>query len=117
MREIETLTKDNWEEFLSAPASVLILAKSDCGACKTWGEELGEFLQSSEDWNHVRFGKLNLDQPGLIAFKRNSPWLNEVTDLPYTVIYKEGEKLKAFVGGGLERLQKRLSKTVALAEV
>ncbi len=111
-RQVEMLDRKNWEEFLSSPLNVLILAKSDCGACKTWQAELNEFLKGDEDFSKVRFGNLELDQPGLVGFKRANPWVAEIHDLPYTLIYKDGEQFKKFAGGGVERLTNRLRRAL-----
>jgi len=112
MRALENLDGTTWKEFLEAPTAVLMLGKSDCEACKAWTAELEAFLASDARWPDVRFGKILLDQRGLIDFKRANPWLGEVKDLPYTAIYVNGERGKSFVGGGMDRLATRLSKVV-----
>ena len=58
----------------------------------------------------VRFGKILLDRGGLASFKRANPWLADVDVLPYTLIYKGGEKVAEFAGGGITRLQSRLER-------
>jgi hypothetical protein len=117
MSRFETIQRDNWEEFTGAPAAVLMLGKTDCGACVKWTEELVTFLEDDGEWEHVRFGKLLLDTPGLGGFKRaNAELLKEVNDLPFTIILKDGEVQKTFVGSGVERLQKRLEKTIGPAQ-
>lgn len=108
MASLESIGKDNWEEFLSSGAAVLLVGKSDCGACQQWARELGEFLEQDQEWGDVRFGKVMLDTPGLVGFKRASPWLTELESLPYTAIYVDGERQAGFVGGGVDRLQNRL---------
>jgi hypothetical protein len=45
MSRFETIQRDNWEEFTGAPAAVLMLGKTDCGACVKWTEELVTFLE------------------------------------------------------------------------
>jgi len=109
---VEMVGRDGWEDFLSAPVAVLILAKSDCGACKTWQGELDAHLAGTDEFDGARFGKLNLDQPGLVAFKRANPWLSGVTDLPTNVLYVKGEKTKTWVGGGVDRLANRLRRVL-----
>jgi hypothetical protein len=47
------------------------------------------------------------DRGGLIGFKRANPWLAEVDVLPYTLVYRNGEKVAEFAGGGIGRLQSR----------
>jgi hypothetical protein len=109
---LEMLDRTSWEAFLAAPRAVLMLGKTDCAACNTWTEELSTFLDTDEEFSDVRFGKLLLDQPGLVAFKRAHDWVAGVTDLPYNVIFIDGERAKEFAGGGADRLANRLRRVV-----
>jgi hypothetical protein len=112
MSELETLDTKSWEALVASPAAVLVIGKSDCEACKAWSAELEAFLAEDRDWQHVRFGKLLIDQPGLVSFKRANAWLAEVDTLPFNVIYVEGQPVKRFAGGGVERLLSRLARVV-----
>ena len=107
---LQKLSGQDWQEFVAAPAAVLILGKSDCAHCNEWSAELEEALQASSFHPDIRFGKLLLDQPGLISFKRANPWIADLDVLPYNLIYREGESLKEWAGGGLERLNNRLNR-------
>ena len=78
-----------------------------------WTEELTTFLENASEWVSVRFGKLLLDQPGLGGFKKASPWLAGLKDLPLNLIYIEGEKVKEFLGSGADRLANRLRRLLA----
>ena len=108
MARLETVDGGNWREFVAAPVAVLVIGKSDCAACAAWSEELERFLAEDTEWKHVRFGKMLVDKGGLIDFKRASPWLADVDELPFNQIYVKGERSKAFPGGGMERLVSRL---------
>jgi hypothetical protein len=44
----------------------------------------------------VVVGKILQTQPGCRAFKRENPWLRDVTYLPYTVLYTDGERVDEF---------------------
>lgn len=110
MAQLEEIGPDNWKEFLESDLAVLMIGKSTCEACKTWGGELSEWLATEEAPDDVRFGKLLLDQRGLIEFKKASPWLAELDVLPFNVVYVKGEKTKDFAGGGLDRLKARLER-------
>ena len=105
---LEAVDNKNWREFVAAPKSVLMLGKSDCAACAEWTAELEQFLATDEEWKDVRFGKMLLDKPGLIDFKRANPWIAELDVLPFNQIYLSGERSKSFAGGGVERLVNRL---------
>lgn len=112
--ELEVLTPQTLPDFLTSETAVLVLTKRECAACAAWGESLGAFLaEEGEAWSHVRFGKLVLDQPGLGFFKKGTPWLPEVQDLPYNVIYHHGEVVRRYVGPGTDRLVNRLSRLAA----
>jgi hypothetical protein len=112
---LELLDGENWEEFLTAPAAVLMLGKSDCDACAAWTAELEGFLAGDERWRHVRFGKLLLDKPGLVSFKRANPWIAELDVLPVNVLFVNGAEVKRFAGAGVDRLVSRLERAVGEA--
>ena len=109
-RALENVDGTNWEEFVGTPKAVLVLGKTDCDHCATWSDELHSFLDGDDEFGDVRFGKMMLDQRGLIEFKKANPWLTEVDVLPFNVLYSSGEKLKTFAGGGIDRLVNRLRK-------
>jgi len=108
MSRLETVDGGNWRDFIASPVAVLMIGKSDCGACAAWTEELEQFLATDGEWSHVRFGKMLVDKGGLIEFKRASPWLSEVDELPFNQLYVAGERTKAWPGGGIDRLVTRL---------
>ena len=41
-------------------------------------------------------GKLLLDQPGSVRFQQENPWVQEVSHLPHTVLYRQGVAVDAF---------------------
>jgi hypothetical protein len=112
---LELLDGSNWQEFLASPAAVLMLGKSDCAACAEWTAELERFLEADGRFGHVRFGKLLLDKPGLVSFKRANPWIAELDALPVTVLFANGVETKRFAGGGIDRLVTRLERSGAAA--
>jgi hypothetical protein len=87
-----------------------MLGKSDCDHCNEFTEELHTFLAADQTYADIRFGKILLDRGGLATFKRANPWLAEVDVLPYTLIYRGGEKVAEFAGGGIARLESRLQR-------
>jgi hypothetical protein len=108
--ELETVDGGNWKEFVAAPKAVLVLGKTDCDNCASWSTELVRFLAEDTEFSDVRFGKMMLDQRGLIEFKKTNPWLAEVEVLPFNVLYTGGERRKSYAGGGIDRLVNRLRK-------
>ena len=112
MSRIETLDGKSWEEFVASDCAVLILAKTTCDNCSRWSDELESELEGRDELSNVRFGKLYLDKPGLIGFKKANPWIAQVDVLPYNVIYTKGEQRKTFAGSGFERLANRLRRVL-----
>ena len=110
MSRLEAVGRENWKELVNLSLSVLILGRTDCPACKAWTEELVDFLAADKEFAAIRFGKIELDRPGLIDFKRANPWLCELDDLPYNVIYQSGDRFNAFLADGIDLLTKRLRK-------
>jgi hypothetical protein len=113
MGRLETVDGGSWHDFVASPLAVLVIGKSDCAACAAWSEELERFLAADAEWGHVRFGKMLLDKGGLIDFKRANPWLADVDELPFNVLYVRGERTKSWPGGGVERLTTRLGDVAA----
>ena len=110
MAELEILDRSTWEECLSAPLVVLMLGKTDCAACAKWTEDLSGYLAGADAPSNVRFGKLLLDTPGLGRFKIAQPWVAEVDVLPFNAIYVNGERVKEWAGGNIDRLVNRLNR-------
>ena len=108
MARLEAIDASNWREFVGSPRAVLMIGKSDCEACASWTQELEGFLENDQDWKDVRFGKILLDRPGLIDFKRSNTWIADLDVLPFNQIYAAGERKKSFAGSGVERLLTRL---------
>lgn len=108
MARLEAVDGKNWREFVGTPVSVLVIGKSDCPACAAWSDELEAFLGRDTEWTGVRFGKMLLDEGGLIDFKRANPWLADVDELPFNQLYANGERTKSFAGSGIDRLVSRL---------
>ena len=108
MSRLEKIDGRTWRDFVQAPAAVLVIGKTDCPNCAAWAQELEQFLEQDKDWQHVRFGKIYLDEGGLIDFKRATPWLIDLDVLPFNQIYQNGERTKGFPGGGIDRLVSRL---------
>jgi hypothetical protein len=110
MSTLQILDKDTIAPFLEHPDRVLILGKSDCAACKAWAAELTAAMEDGSFSSSVPVGKLDLDQRGLGDFKKSSPWLADITDLPFNVIYVADEKQKSWAGAGVDRLKNRLER-------
>lgn len=106
--QIQELTPENWEDFTKNLVAVMILGKTDCQACQDWSAELTDAMDAGDVPDNVAYGKLMINQKGLLGFKKANAWLAEVDTLPFNVIYQNGEVVKKYAGGGLARLTNRL---------
>jgi hypothetical protein len=108
---LESVADENWASFKEARFAVLMLARSDCPACKEWTKELEAYLEQNHNFANVRFGKLNLDEPSTSSFrKENEEWLELVEGVPFNVLYDNGEPVASFAGAGAKRLRNRLKR-------
>ncbi len=105
---LATLDDANLPEVLAGAWGALVLTKSGCGACTAYQAEL-EALLGRGELARVALGKLVLDRPGTAGFKRANPWLvEEVRALPYTVLYRNGERVDGFAASKATYLLERL---------
>ncbi len=118
MGKLEQIGGDNWREFIGSELAILMLGKSDCAACAAWTTELEAWLEAGPTLPAgapaARVGKMILDQRGITDFKReNMEWLKDLEDLPFTILYRHGAREKSFAGGGIDRLETRLTNLFA----
>jgi len=86
---------DSVEHVLGAVHGALVLAKDGCDNCAAYEAEI-RLLQEQGRLGDLVIGKIMLTQPGCRRFKRENPWLRDVADLPYTLLYASGEKIDEF---------------------
>jgi hypothetical protein len=110
MGRLETLTDENYQEFLGEGTRILVLTQTDCPHCRAWTEEIEEFLESDEDWTEVRFAKIDLASEEVEGFKKGSDWLEFVPGVPFNVIFQGGQPTNSFAGSGVKRMVKRLQR-------
>jgi hypothetical protein len=91
-----------------AARGALILAKDDCENCAAYEADVRR-LQEQGILSELVVGKIVLTQPGSRAFKRQNPWLRDVTYLPYTVLYRAGERVDGFASSRGTYLLERAS--------
>jgi len=89
------LDDDTVEAVLDAPHGALVLAKDDCDNCAAYEADIRR-LQEQGQLGDLVVGKIILTRPGCRRFKRENPWLRGVADLPYTLLYADGEKVDEF---------------------
>lgn len=108
---LELIGDDTWEDFTGASFSVLMLATTTCPICKKWTKELTEWLETDQEWRHVRFGKLELNAGAVSEFKQaNKSWLSDLPGVPFSVIFVGGEQRATLPGRGVKRLLNRLER-------
>jgi hypothetical protein len=91
-----------------AAGGALILGKDDCDNCAAYEADVRR-LQEQGVLGELVVGKIMLTQRGCRAFKRENPWLRDVTYLPYTVLYREGERVEEFASSRGSYLLERAS--------
>jgi hypothetical protein len=91
-----------------AARGALILAKDGCDSCAAYESDVRR-LQEQGLLGELVVGKILLTQPGCRAFKRENPWLRDVTYLPYTVLYTTGERVDEFASSRGTYLLERAS--------
>lgn len=89
------LDDDTVETVVGAPRGALVLAKDDCDNCAAYETEIRR-LQEQGQLGDLVIGKIILTRAGSRRFKRENPWLRDVADLPYTLLYAGGEKVDEF---------------------
>lgn len=89
------VTDENLEAVVSAPRAMLILARSDCGHCAAYQAEIHS-LVADDRLNGIVVGKLVLDRPGCLRFKRENHWLRDLHHLPYTLVFRDGVRVDEF---------------------
>ena len=110
MSELVMLEPKTWKEVLDGELTYLMLGKHDCPACEQWTAELSTALADGQSLDGVTYAKLFLDDVGWGRFKMANPWVANVDVLPFNAIYVNGEAVKQWAGGGMERMQNRLSR-------
>jgi hypothetical protein len=89
------VTDQTLDAVLAAPRAALILTRSTCHPCGAYQAEVAALLAEGK-LAGIAVGTLVLDRPGAGRFKRDNPWLSGLRYLPYTVLYRQGERVDAF---------------------
>jgi AhpC/TSA family protein len=106
--EIARVTDETLATVVGAEQGVLILAKNDCGHCAAYQAEIRAVLERG-GLAGLAIGKLVLNEPGATGYKRANRWLAEVKDLPFTVLYRNGQIVDRFVGSRAACLEERIN--------
>jgi hypothetical protein len=93
--ELLTVDDRNLDEIRDANLGALILTTSDCGYCAQYVTEIAA-LRARGRLREVVIGKMVLDRPGSVGFKRDNPWLAGLKNLPHTLVYRRGAKVDEF---------------------
>lgn len=80
---------------LAAERAILILTRSDCGPCEDYKGEIEARLKRAE-LPGISIARLVLDHPGSARFKRENPWISSLKYLPYTLLYRKGQRVDGF---------------------
>jgi hypothetical protein len=91
----QRLTERALGALLAAPRAALVLTRSACPPCGAYQAELAA-LRARGELAGLAVGILVLDRPGAARFKRANPWIRDLRALPYTVLYRRGERVDGF---------------------
>jgi hypothetical protein len=89
------VTDETLGALLGAARAALVLTRTTCHACGAYRAEVAALLTQGK-LEGIAVGTLVLDRPGAGRFKRENPWLSDVRYLPYTVLYRRGERVDGF---------------------
>ena len=105
---IQEVTDRNLGQVVEAERAVLVLTKTGCGHCVAYQAELEALLERG-DMGGTVVGKMALNQRGATRdFKRNNPWLADLTFLPYTLLYSKGRRVDGFAASKGSYLLERI---------
>lgn len=93
--QILAVNDQNLAEVVRSMVGVLILSKTDCGACIGYERDLNELISVGK-LRGIVIGKMNLDIPGSGRFKRDNPWIAKLEVLPHTLLFRAGSKVAQF---------------------
>ncbi len=99
------VSDETYEQFIAADRAALVLAKDDCEYCQAY--EQGIRRLQSEGLLDLAVGKIVLTRPGCRQFKRENPWLRGLDFLPYTILFRAGEKVDEFPASNATYLAER----------
>ena len=111
---IARVADETMAEVLEAEQAILILTKSDCGYCAAYQAGIAG-LQARGELDGFAVRKLVLDERGATRFKRDNAWLADVEVLPYTVLYRRGERIAGFAGSSAAYLREWLGSALPAA--
>jgi hypothetical protein len=79
----------------SADVAVLVVTLTTCDACAAYETDVLEHWPAAEHAG-VALGKVVLDGPGGVRFRRDNPWVDDLDFLPYTLLYVRGVAVEEF---------------------
>ncbi len=109
MNKVKKLDCFSVEDLLKSEQCLLILSNSHCSTCSTWKKTIEEAIANGTLPESIPYGILNINQKGLIPFRRENPWVEKAVLLPYTALCIQGECVDGFIGPHLDKLLALLS--------
>ena len=91
----DSLTGRALDAILGAPQAGQVVRVKIRAPCGAYQEEIAA-LRAQGRLGGLALGVLRLDRPGASRFKRENRWLTELRYLPYTVLYRRGQRIDAF---------------------
>lgn len=92
---ISTVNDANITAFLEHDLCALILARSTCNQSISSIGDVRRLVESGA-LGDTRVGVMMLDQPGASQFRLENSWLASAQILPYTMLFRKGERVDGF---------------------
>lgn len=93
---------------MEAESAALVLSRQDCAFCQAYDDEIRQAVAAGRLEGIEVIGKVVLDQPGSGAFKRENRWIRDIAFLPYTVLYRKGQRVDGFGASRVAYLRERI---------
>lgn len=94
--------------FLTAERAALVVAASDSRWCEEYLAGI-DIAMSRGEMGALPIGVVVIDQLGAEEFVRSSDWIAEAAGLPFTALYRAGQRIDGFIAFSVSSLLDRLN--------
>jgi len=102
---VEAWADSGWAVLERAEPTLLVLGRPTCDDCRAWHDELATYTSTVAGFRAI---ELDLRSTEGAAFKAAQPWTEHIDWVPFNVLYRAGQPVEEWTGGGLKRLDEAL---------
>lgn len=106
---LRRVTDDTMASILGAERAALILTARNCRASAQYRHGI-ETLLHTRELPGITLGALVVDEPGVEEFLLENGWLADVEALPFTVLYRRGQRVDGFAAFSPGSFMRRLER-------